>query len=503
MLQSGRRTCTAGVLLLPITGLLIGGLLGTGRLAADEITYRTRDGKAVTSQGRLISAQDDVRLLERWDGQIQPLHASQIIEHKETGPATPITCDQMADRLRELFGADLVRIEAQPPAVVALVLTSPLSPKFETGAQTFVKKAMRFMQNVENVFLRHAKQMAFPVRDTEYPMVLLIFEGEQDFEDYYNGTTQSGGLTASGVLGFYSHTTNWLAVRMSSCDSFEVPLHEAIHQQMSNRVFQRLAPIPRWYSEGIANAFEGSGDRLDSNPGKLSVNYVRRAQEIPLGTSWTEVMGKDESFLADVIAGDAYTLAWCLHWMAWTQHKDGYQEFVQALSRRQPLEDLPPGSDEALFQKCFGMTLNEMQAKFPAAVQAAARKQRFDVPPRQNQAPDQKAMCQYKINAVIHPNQPNVLRLSGTAMNISPFREMTFYITVETGSGLYYEYLLPGVKPRQVVRLTANPVPKPIPGVPRQNSDSYRVFVRSVPADSDESAKWIQGNVPGPMTTPF
>jgi len=475
-------------------------LLGIAPVSADEITYRTEDGKTVTSQGQLSSPLSDLRLLERWDGQIQPLRPSQVIEHKETGPATPITCDEMADRIRQLFGEELVRIEAQPPMVVALVLTAPLAPKTEPAAQIFARKGMRFMQNVSTVFAKYAKQMEFPLRDVQYPLVLLIFEAEQDFDDYYNSTTGARGLSASGVLGFYSHMTNWLAVRMSSCDSFEVPLHEAIHQQMSNRVMQRLAPTPRWFDEGIANAFEGTGDRVDSNPGKLNANYIRRAQQIRFGTSWATMMGDDRAFLADVIAGDAYTLAWCLHWMAWTQHKQGYKEFVQALSQRKPFEELPPQAEDVLFQKCFGMSLNEMQTKFPATVQAAAKRQKFNLPPVQNQAPDQKALCQYKINAVISGGQQGALQLSGSAMNISPFREMTFYITVETDAGYYYEFLLPGLKPRQQVRLAGTPARKPIPGMTPRDSATYRVFVRSVLADTVESANWIRGNVPGPMT---
>jgi len=486
----------------PANGLItiLGLLVCLSPVHADEITYRTEEGESVTLQGKLITPRPGIALLERWDGQIQPLHPSQVVEQKETGPATPITCAQMGDRLKDIFGEKLVRIDTAPPSVVALVLASPLSPRGENAAQTFLKKALRFSQNVGDVFVKYAKLMNFPLREVQYPLVLIIFESEQDFDTYYNQTTGAKGLSASGVLGFYSHTTNWLAVRMSSCDSFEVPLHEAIHQQMSNRVFQRFAPTPRWFDEGIANAFEGSGERIDSNPGKLSVSYVRRAQQIPIGTSWSAMMGDDSAFFADVIAGDAYTLAWCLHWMSWTQHKEGYQEFVQALSQRTPFEELPPNTEEALFQKCFGMTLNEMQTKFPAAVQTAARRQKFDLPQADRQPPDQKALCQYKINAVVDANRPDVLQLSGTAMNISTFREMTFYLTVETNGGYYYEYLLPGLKPRQQVRLSGVPARKPIPGMVQQSSASYRVYVRSVPADSEESANWIRGQVPGPTT---
>ncbi len=466
----------------------------------DEITYRLSTGETTTSQGTLIVTDDELRLLERWDGQIQPLHKKQIVEVKETGPATPITTQQMADRLRELFGQDLIRIEAQDSVVVGLVLSSPLPAKGEVAVQNFLKKAMRFMVNVEGVFERYAKQMEFPLRDLKYPLVLLIFESETDFDDYYNDTTGARGLTASGVVGFYAKTTNWLAVRMSSCDSFEVPLHEAIHQQMFNRVIQRFAPTPRWFDEGIANAFEGSGERIDSNPGKLSAEYIRHAQTIPKGISWSKMMGDDSAFFADVIAGDAYTLAWCLHWMAWTKGKEGYKLYIQELAKRKPLEELPPGAEEVLFQRCFGMTMNEMQENFPVAVQEAARKQKFTLPPEKKRSVEQKALCQYQLDAVLKPNVPGQLEVTGKIMNISPIRDMTFYLTLEFENGFYYEYVFANVKPRQQMKLPTLPPRKRIPGVPPGRSASYRVFVSSVPADSAEGGAWAKGRVPGPMT---
>lgn len=467
----------------------------------DEFTYVDDDGKTITSQGRLLESPEGIATIERWDGQIVVIPQATITEHKKTGDATPITCEQMGERLKELFKENPVRIEIQDNMVVALVLAAPPQPRYETAVKAFGKKAVKFMQNVEGTFEKYAKQMDFPLRDSPYPMVLIIFESEEDFNDYYKSTIKNGdGLSASGVLGFYSGITNWLAVRMSSCDSFAVPLHEAIHQQMANRVHQRLAPIPRWFAEGIANSFEGNGDRIDTNPAKINNEYVRKAQSIQVGTSWSSMMGNDNSFLEDVLAGDAYTLAWCLHWTAWTQFKDGYKTYVQELSRRTPLEQLPPQADDVLFQKSFGMTLDEMQAKFPAAIFAAAKRQKIDVTQIKRDPIEQKALCQFKINVASFVDDPGNLRISGTARSICPFRDMTFYLTVETEGGFYYEYLLTDMKPRVEVRLTENRVRKQIPGESPSNSSRYRVFVRSVPSDSPEALAWKQGQVPGPFT---
>jgi hypothetical protein len=94
------------------------------------------------------------------------------------------------------------------------------------------------MNNVDSVFLKFAESMDLPLHEPRHPLVLVIFELDEDFNKYVEEATGKGGLPPESILGFYWPVTNWLVVRMSSCDSFEVPLHEAIHQQVANRILQ-------------------------------------------------------------------------------------------------------------------------------------------------------------------------------------------------------------------------------------------------------------------------
>ena len=82
--------------------------------------------------------------------------------------------------------------------------------------------------------------------------------------------------------GFYSPQTNFLAVRLDECRTYEVVLHEAIHQQTYNReLFHRLAAVPTWFQEGIATGFESSQGKISVGPGKISMRYATPGDRSP------------------------------------------------------------------------------------------------------------------------------------------------------------------------------------------------------------------------------
>ena len=92
----------------------------------------------------------------------------------------------------------------------------------------------------------------------------------------------------------------------------------------------------------------------------------------------------------------------------------------------------------------------------------------------------------------------NRLEVQGKLTNISPLRTLTFYVTVETETGTYAEWLLPAVDVNKTVPLPAQVVRLTMEGAPGGASRTFRVHVKSVPADSEEAAAWKQGRVPMP-----
>jgi len=485
-------------LVLPV---LLWVILSSLPASADEFVYVDETGTDVSITARLLGAGQGFQALERTDGQIRLVPTAAIRSRDNTGDPEPVNCEAMAERLKEIFTPELTRIEIQKSVVVAMVLAAPLDRPAESHASAFIRKAARFMNNVDGVFRKYAEFMHFPLRELKFPLVLVIFESDADFETYADEATGGRSLSASSITGFYSGLTNWLAVRMSACDSFEVPLHEAIHQQMYNRVLQRLAPIPKWFDEGIATGFEGNGERIDSNPAKVNSRYARLAIKLGPQVSWNSIIGNDASFSADVLAGDAYTLAWCLHWMLATQHRENYQKFVAHLSERPALSEKTSEDEAGSFSRIFGVDMNQLQAHFPQVLQQACKRQKVslvDAPPGNSSS--QQALGQYSIDAVSFSNLGGQLRVGGALRNISPLRPMTFYVTVETESGLYADWLVPDLKPTQKQALPTQIVTKQITRDSRGNSSQYRVFIRSVPASSPEAAAWKNGELPSPVT---
>ena len=88
------------------------------------------------------------------------------------------------------------------------------------------------------------------------------------------------------------------------------------------------------------------------------------------------------------------------------------------------------------------------------------------------------------------------LEVQGKLTNLSPLRPLAFYVTVETETGTYAEWLLSAVDVNKTVPLPAQVVQKVMEGAPGGPSRTFRVHVKSVPSDSEDAAAWKRGQVP-------
>ena len=469
---------------------------------ADTFSYVDQDRNTATLEARYLGSGRGYEALERADGQMVLVPSGGILSREPSEGPIPMNFEELTQRLETEFGPDLVLVRVQRPFLVGLVLASPIDRAAEGRANEFLKKASRFMNSVDDVFLRFAKSKRFPLREPKFPLVLLIFESEDDFNSYAVDATGGEGISAKSIAGFYSGLTNWLAVRMSACDTFEVPLHEAIHQQMYNRVLHRLAPIPKWFDEGIATGFENSGERIKTSPAKVNARYARLARQASAELDWRTVIADDTAFTADILAGDAYTLAWCMHWMLATQHSDSYRDYVQELSRRQTLATLDEDERVQRFEKALGVSITQLEADFPRALRSGVKRQKINLKPPTNpngRATEQQALGQVNVQAVLNQNLGGQLQVAGTIKNISPLRTMTFYVTVEATSGLYADWVIGDMRPGEARPLRRQVATKLATGATGGPPGSYRVWIRSTVAGSGDSVAWKSGDVPGPV----
>lgn len=468
----------------------------------DTFTYRDQNGETVEVEARLAGSGEGWHALELADGQIRRVPQAAVLK-REIGPGpTPVDADGMIELLTEKFGAETFRAAKEGPYVIGLVLSAPLPRSAESRAAGFLKQAGRSMRNVESVFLQFIRMMRLEPIPPRYPLVVLIFETDEGFDHYVPEETGGSGLSAGKMAGFYSGRSNRLVLRLSECHTFETPLHEAIHQQVYNRgIFQRLAPIPRWFDEGIATGFEGNGDRINVGPNKINAYYARRALE-SAPFDWTDIVGHDEAFGADFLADEGYTHAWSLHWLLVSEYKLEYMKYLQMLGRKETLgKQQSPEQRLKEFEQLIGKSVGELQDEFLPTLQRSLRRQRVSLAERSQRGllTVQTGLAEVQVSGVSHVDRGGLLEVRGRLRNISPIRPMSYYVTVQTETGLYADWYIPELNVRRTFPLEKQFLRKVMPNAPGGVSNQFTVHVAAAIPGTEKAEQWRRGERPVPV----
>ncbi len=352
-------------------------------LVADSFTYRNRENKDVTVEaklagsGKLKVTHPKCHALEMANGSINII--PQVLVSKRVPGKDPLSIshDEMAKELKNVFPNRELLIQIDKPYVVAMVLSGDRhDDKTLRLRKSQVKKAGRYFKGIQSKFKKFIRRTRVQAKAIKYPLPVLIFEDDRDFEAYATIATGSKGLSARNIAGFYSSNSNYLNLRIRECKTFETPLHEAIHQQTYNRqIFQRMAPIPVWFVEGIATGFEGDGENIRSGPTTPRLSYAKVSLNART-VDWKEIVLHDKAFRGDIFAGEAYAHAWGLHWLLVTKYKTKYGKYIRMLSAKKTLEQYPEEDRLKDFEEIIGTDINTLQQQFQKAIVAALKKQR-------------------------------------------------------------------------------------------------------------------------------
>lgn len=472
--------------------------LNAETVRADRFVYQDEAGKKVEIEARLAGAGQGAMILECDDGQYHLIPEGAVVKREVSEGPAPATHEEIAARLQKRFGDTHFRSYVQKPFVIGLVLSSPLPKANESRSRAFLAKVATFMKNVETAFVSFVKEARIPAKVPTYPLVVLIFETESAFEKYTTEETRGRGLSASRISGFYSGITNCLAIRLGECRTFEVPLHEAIHQQVYNRhVFQRLSPVPHWFDEGIATGFEANEGKISIGPTKISAMYARQALSARL-VDWELMMTNDGVFAGDVIAGEAYGHAWGLHWLLVTKYRSQYGKYVRMLSEKEPLAKEDPAQRLADFREAFGKSISDMEKEFTAALDNGIKKQKVELVKARTPgiSVTRENLGEVELTAVSSGIR---LDFQGKLMNVSPYRPMAFYVVATTDAGTFADWHIPSLDVMKTAQLPLKNPSQTIRGVPpRGPAQRFRVKIISTPPDSEEAARWKKGELPLP-----
>jgi hypothetical protein len=291
---------------------------------------------------------------------------------------------------------------------------------------------------------------------------------------------------------------------MSECSSFDTPLHEAIHLQTTNRgVVKRLAPIPTWFMEGIATGFEGNGDRISVSPDEVNTHYALMSGIAKL-LNWGDVVALNGVFRGSILSGDAYVHAWGLHWMLVTQHPEEYLKYVQQLSAKEPLEESSPKQQYKEFVDILKVRPESLQLRFKVELIQAILKRKIKLPPLEDRTvhleKHKQEMAIVKMTATAYSRRAPP-RIEGWLQNISPFRPMTFHVTVQTDAGTYAEWYLPEVAIRRKLKLQPQNATKLMQGGRGGQWKTYHVEVEAAYPGSEEAQAWAKGDLPVPTVS--
>lgn len=470
--------------------VLFAAILMSRPLQADTFEYVDEDRRSQTVDAKLYATGQGAMALELEDGSLQLVPEAAVRKRMPGEDPQALSTDEMLKRLQDEFGEELFRGQVAGNFVIGVILTSPLPKTSERAVQRNLIRAAGYMRSIERTFAAFCRSLKIQTEQPKFPLVVLIFETDEDFEAYTTEHTGGRGLSAGNIAGFYSSLTNYLYVRMSECYTFGTPLHEAIHQQCFNTgVLARLAPIPVWFSEGIATGFEGSGDKVKSDPQKLNASYAKllnKMGRLP-SLSWGDTVERDEVFRGDIFAGDAYLNAWSLHWLLVTRKRREYGDYLKYLQTLQPLTEVDGRVRTQKFEESFGVDPDELRDDFGKAFDGALRRQRL---PPDDQVKPGLVSTQTNLAAVDVYVESRGLTTSVQArvQNISPIREMAYYVVVFTDGGAATEWYIPKLKMNEARMLQ--------PKAMRAVSSRFGVAVKSTPADSDENARWSRGEFP-------
>ena len=363
-----RRSCR-------IAGLVACCLAWCAALPADEFTILDDAGQRVTIAARWVAEGKQAVVLERRDGRFEVVPADRIQSRTPAEPPEPLTADEIVRRLQTELDESRFVSRVDPPFVIALVTTRPVDNQTKKRREQQLQRATKFLHGMQQGFRDYAAAADVELTAPGFPLVLLIFEDDREFNRYVTAQTSGAGLTAEKIASFYDLLSTRLVLRVRECKTFVPPLHEAIHQQAHNRgLLTRLAPVPAWFNEGLATGFEGDGERLKSGPKTLSRKYASISLQ-SRKVSWTDIVREDAAFQGDILAGEAYAHAWGLHWWLFTRYRPAYRQLLAHYSQLEPLTSTTAEERLQSFQDIIGKSPADLQREFQQEVSQRLREQ--------------------------------------------------------------------------------------------------------------------------------
>jgi hypothetical protein len=336
---------------------------------AEEFVFRDLiDGKVagekrVVAGEVLVEAADGGVLMRADDGRIWTLQREQIT-HREPGDVPPAIDQAEMER----------RMLAELPAGFEVYRTTHYVIVHQ-GNLEYARDVGTLFESLYRAFFSYWKNQRVKIDEPVYPLVAVVL---RDRNEFLKHASKEIGETANSVIGYYhlgsNHMTTYRVPNLER--NIATIIHEATHQLAYNCGLQtRFADNPMWVSEGLAMFFESpdlSNPRGWRGVGRVNTVNLTRWRKYLQGRpsdSLVTMVADDSRFRSAASAEDAYGESWALTYFAIRTMKQEYIDYLQRLSKGQPLKE-PTGRERIeMLESAFGMTIAELDAKFLAYMQ--------------------------------------------------------------------------------------------------------------------------------------
>ena len=322
------------------------------------MTVQIKSGKKEYHGTPLAWDQTQLALL-RTNGRISFIPRNKIDSLKKTSSGfTPLDAKEIRDTLEKEFG-DKYQVTISEHFVVV----------HPPGEQ---KKWVQPFEILYRQFRNYFWARGFAVSEPTFPMVAVVLNSRKEFDRFLENYV----YLDSRIQGYYSPTSNRVITYRGSegepDDFFQKTtlVHEATHQVAFNTgVHSRIAPAPRWVTEGLATMFESKGVHNSEHFPDLADRY-NDSQLIAFrqGIKSGEMRGKlltlvdsDDWFKSDPQA--AYAYAWALSFYLMEKRPVAYTSYLKAVNEKPGFVAYTTEDRRAEFEKYFGRDYNDLELR--------------------------------------------------------------------------------------------------------------------------------------------
>jgi hypothetical protein len=382
--QGPHSSQASGSVVLPRPEQAIDGSPSPANTPAIE-RFKVRDEFDNCVVARLHGRHGDKTALILPDGQVS--FPSRLVPTNE--PFQPFSADQLESLLHEGPYKEYHLLKTEHYLI------------FYKSTLAFAQDSGRLLDDLYKGLIEAFRRHGFPVHETEFPLVAVIFATERDFRDHKHVDPQVQAyyeFFTNRIFFYQKSERDLLEPRLATLLKPQTVAHEGAHQILSNIGLQpRPCAWPPWLVEGLAEycATTVTTKKGIVWRGMAAINSMHmvtlRELDDPLSNeinggdvhtiqvSGQRAIAQTESLLLkSALTPSDYAQAWALtHYLA-QKRGDDFIKYLKLMSQIPPLTPRTPIENLAAFREFFGEELTRLDKKLDEYIRKLSQKKNYD-----------------------------------------------------------------------------------------------------------------------------